>query len=86
VDYHRGLGLWLMVHLDDDAGLILLRAARQVTGPWSDGVTLVSGRDHPALYGGYLHPHALDGEHIHFTMSQWGPYNVFLMRARVTAR
>jgi hypothetical protein len=81
VAYHRGLGCWLMVHLDDRAGRILLRSAAAVTGPWSDGQTLVSGQEYPALYGGYLHPGALDGDEIYFTMSQWGPYNVYLMRA-----
>jgi hypothetical protein len=85
VAFHRGLGRWLMVHLDDQAGRILLRAARRVTGPWSDGQTLVSGQDYPGLYGGYLHPGALDGNDIYFTMSQWGPYNVYLFRAEVAA-
>jgi hypothetical protein len=72
-----------MIHLSDRAGVILLRAAHRPEGPWSEGVPLVSGRDYPALYGGYLHPGALRGEHIYFTMSQWRPYNVFLMRARI---
>jgi len=81
VAFHSGLGLWLMVHLEDKAGRIVLRAAREVTGPWSDGQALVSGQDYPALYGGYLHPGALHGDEIYFTMSQWGPYNVYLMRA-----
>lgn len=85
VAFHRGLRLWLMVHLDDRAGRIVLRAAREVTGPWSDGETLVSGQDYPALYGGYLHPGALDGEDIYFAMSQWGPYNVYLLRAHLVS-
>jgi hypothetical protein len=84
VAYHRGLGCWLMVHLDDPAGRIVLRAADRVTGPWSEARTLVDGREHPALYGGFLHPHALDGDDIWFTMSQWGPYNVYLVRATVS--
>ena len=90
VAFHSGLGLWLMVHLQDKAGRIVLRAAREVTGPWSEPETLVAGAAYPALYGGYLHPGALDGEgddaEIYFTMSQWGPYNVFLMRARLSVR
>ncbi|MGI8815951.1 MAG: DUF4185 domain-containing protein [Pseudonocardia sp.] len=86
VAFHSGLGCWLMVHLDDPGGRIVLRAADAVTGPWSDAKTLVSGADHPALYGGFLHPHALDGDHICFTMSQWGPYNVFLVRAELARR
>ena len=86
VAFHSGLGLWLMVHLEDKAGRIVLRAAREVTGPWSEGQTLVPGQEYPALYGGYLHPGALDGDDIYFTMSQWGPYNVFLMHADLAKR
>jgi hypothetical protein len=84
VAYHRGLGCWLMVHLDDAGGRIVLRAADEPTGPWSEGQTLVAGADHPALYGGYLHPHALDGDEVYFTMSQWGPYNSYLLRAELS--
>jgi hypothetical protein len=32
VAFHRGLGVWLMVPLDDPAGRILLRTARAVVG------------------------------------------------------
>lgn len=84
VAHHRGLGCWLMVHLDDAGGRIVLRAADAPTGPWSDGRTLVSGTEFPALYGGFLHPHALDGDEIYFTMSQWIPYNSFLLRAELS--
>lgn len=84
VAFHTGLGCWLMVHLDDPAGRIVLRAAEAVTGPWSDGQPLVSGAEHPALYGGFLHPHALDGDTIYLTMSRWGPYNVYLVRAQLS--
>ncbi|WP_051581069.1 DUF4185 domain-containing protein [Pseudonocardia acaciae] len=83
VAYHSGLGVWLMVHLDDPGGRLLLRGAHDVTGPWSDGEPLLTGREHPGLYGGYLHPHALDADHIYFTVSRWDPYNVFLARAEV---
>jgi hypothetical protein len=72
-----------MVHLDDAGGRIVLRAADAPTGPWSEGRTLVSDTDHPALYGGFIHPHALDGDEIFFTMSQWIPYNSFLVRAEL---
>lgn len=81
VAFHRGLGCWLMVHLDDPGGRIVLRSAAAPTGPWSDGRTLVAGTDHPGLYGGYLHPGALAGNEIFFTLSRWDPYNVYLMRA-----
>ena len=54
-------------------------------GPWSVGLPLVSGRAYPGLYGAYMHPWTLEdgGETVYFTMSRWGPYSVFLMRARL---
>jgi hypothetical protein len=84
VGYNAHLGRWLAVHLDERRAAIVLRTAQRLTGPWSDGEVLVSGRDYPALYGGYLHPWSLDGKDIYFLMSQWGPYNVFLMKATLT--
>jgi hypothetical protein len=83
VAYHRGLRRWLMVHLEDRAGRIVLRAARAATGPWGPPSVLVSAAEYPALYGGYLHPGALDSDDVYFTMSQWGPYQVYLFHARL---
>lgn len=78
---HEGVDRWLALHLDERRSAILLRWAPEVTGPWSDGVALVTAADFPGLYGGYLHPWALSGPTIYFTLSHWGPYNVSLMRA-----
>lgn len=80
---HRGLGRWLLVHLDDPGGRIVLRSAERPTGPWTDGQTLLSGADHPGLYGGYLHPWRMDGDEVYLTMSRWDPYAVYLVRARL---
>jgi len=44
---------------------------------------VVTGRQYPGLYGGHLHPCNVDGD-LYFAMSQWGPYNVRLMRTRLT--
>jgi hypothetical protein len=59
----------------------VLRRAPHLTGPWSDPLPIVSDADYPGLYGGYLHPWAMDGPDVYFTMSQWVPYRVMLMRA-----
>ncbi|HVV23644.1 MAG TPA: DUF4185 domain-containing protein [Pseudonocardiaceae bacterium] len=80
--FHR---TWLAVHLDESRAAIVLRTADALNGPWSEPVQLVAGSDHPGLYGGYLHPWAMDGPDVYFTMSQWGPYQVTLMRATLTA-
>lgn len=81
VRYHEELGRWLAVHLDEHRAALVLRSAPALTGPWSEGTVLVSARDHPAPYGGFLHPWPTGGPTIYFTLSQWGPYNVTLMRA-----
>ena len=80
VVWHRGLGRWLALHLDEERAAIVVRSAPHITGPWSSGVEVASGRDYPALYGGFIHPWAVDGDRIYWLMSQWDPYNVFLMR------
>jgi hypothetical protein len=72
-----------MVHLDEIRAAIVLRTAPAPTGPWGFGRPLVSGADQPGLYGGYLHPWALDGSEIYFTISRWGPYTVYLVRAEL---
>lgn len=80
VEYSARLGRWLMLHLDEHRAAIVLRTATSLTGPWTGPDVVVSGRDHPALYGSYLHPWTVDGPEVYFTMSRWGPYNVALMR------
>ncbi len=85
VGWHHGLRRWLMLHLDEARAAIVLRDAAAPEGPWSDGVEVIAGRDVPAPYGGYLHPWTLDGPEVGFTLSQWGPYNVFLVRMTLAA-
>lgn len=85
VRHNRLCDRWLALYLDEGRAAIVLRSARELTGPWSEPVTVVSGADHPGLYGGYLHPWGSDGAELYFTMSLWGPYNVTLMRATLDA-
>lgn len=61
---------------------IVLHTATNPEGPWSPAQTVASSADYPALYGGYFHPWNKDGE-IYFAMSQWNPYNVYLMHMRL---
>ncbi|GAA1197832.1 DUF4185 domain-containing protein [Prauserella alba] len=97
VGYHRGCDRWLMLHLDEPRRGIVARTAPAPTGPWTGGDLVVSGDEHPAVYGGFLHPWSLDGTladasgpsggfDVHYLVSQWGPYNVFLTRTRFEVR
>ncbi|KXK14147.1 MAG: hypothetical protein UZ15_CFX003003131 [Chloroflexi bacterium OLB15] len=83
VAWNDFLGRWIMTYLDEPRHGIVIREAPELTGPWSEPMMVVSSNQFPSLYGSYLHPWASDGEVIYFNMSQWGPYNVMLMRARL---
>lgn len=83
VAWNAFLDRWIMTYLDEVRRAIVIREAPDLTGPWSTPLEVVSADEYPSLYGAYLHPWASDGETIYFNMSQWGPYNVLLMRARL---
>jgi len=85
VQYNAYLGRWVMMYLNEYRSAIVLREAYELTGPWSGERVVVRGEDHPALYAPFMHPwSAASGEpDLYFVMSQWGPYNVFLMRTRL---
>ncbi|MEV4810897.1 DUF4185 domain-containing protein [Micromonospora avicenniae] len=82
VRYDSYTGRWLMMYLQGED--IVLRTAPSAQGPWSDGQIVVSSADYPGLYGGFLHPWSSGGT-LYFTMSQWDPYNVYLMKVRIDA-
>lgn len=79
---------WIMTYLDEKRAGIVIREALHPWGPWAPSLPLVSGSEYPGLYGAYMHPWYIenDGEILYFTMSQWDPYSVFLMRARLKKR
>lgn len=80
--YHEEFKSWIYVYLNDAARRIELRDAEKITGPWSEARMLVSADDYPGLYGPFIHPGS-KGEDLYFTMSQWRPYNVYFMRAKL---
>lgn len=71
---------WLMMYLIDNKGLIVLRTAPDLTGPWDDARVAVRSADYPALYAPFMYPKWNDGSDVYFNMSLFGPYNVFLMK------
>ncbi|WP_019853008.1 DUF4185 domain-containing protein [Actinopolyspora mortivallis] len=83
VRYNSFFGRWLATHLDERRAEIVLRTAPSLIGPWTDGQTLVSAEEYPALYGGFQHPHGCDRPRIYFTVSHWWSYNVDLFRAEL---
>jgi hypothetical protein len=83
VTHNARFGLWLALHLDESRAAIVLRTAPELTGPWTDGQVVLGGGEVPGLYGGYFHPWGKDGDAVYWTLSQWGPYNVSLMRTEL---
>ncbi len=77
-------GKWLMMYLNEEKYAIVLRTADCLAGPWSEERTLVTGAEYPQLYAPYLLPRWNDGPELFFTMSLFGPYNVYLMRTGLT--
>ncbi|GAA1603190.1 hypothetical protein GCM10009789_66500 [Kribbella sancticallisti] len=83
MQWNAHLGEWLIMYLDEQRAAVVLRSAASLTGPWSGEQVVVRGTDFPGLYGTYLHPWS-SGSDLYFTMSQWDPYNVFLMHTKLT--
>lgn len=79
---------WIMTYLNEDTAAIELREAREPWGPWSTPFRLAHASRYPALYGAYMHPAYFEeeGRVIYFNMSQWLPYNVFVMRAELSRK
>jgi hypothetical protein len=73
-----------MMTMDQARGAITLRLAPQPTGPWGAPITVVTSREYPTLYGGFLNPDS-QGPDIYFTMTQYDHYNVSLMHATLPA-
>lgn len=83
VVWNSYLDRWLMTYTDGGGGGASIREAAAPWGRWSDAMTLVSAADVPDLYAPFMLPKytANHGRTIYFTLSKWGPYNVFWSRA-----
>lgn len=84
--FNAGLGKWMYTTLNQDAEAIQLHFADRPWGPWGDTIDLVSGREFAQIYGAYLTPSLIsdDGSTFYFVMSQFGPYNAYIMRAELS--
>lgn len=71
------LDRWIMTY--SDAGNAYIREGITPWGPWGQPIEIASQADYPGLYAPYMNPRYVteDGRRIYFTMSLWGPYNVY---------
>lgn len=81
--WNAGLGKWMYTTLNELSAAIELRLADELTGPWSDPIVLTTIEDSPQAYGAFMTPSwiSADGLTFYFVMSQFGPYNTYVMRA-----
>ncbi|RYE09622.1 MAG: DUF4185 domain-containing protein [Hyphomicrobiales bacterium] len=86
--WNAGLGKWMYTTLNELKPAIEIRFADRPEGPWSEAETLVETSNYDAAYNAYLTPSwiSADGLSFHFLMSQFGPYNVYVMKATLTPR
>jgi hypothetical protein len=72
---------WIMMYLNESTACIEVREAGEPCGPWSEPWQVAGANDYPALYGAFMHEQYIEkeGQTVYFLMSQFEPYNVFLM-------
>lgn len=83
VVWNTYLDRWIMTYLNEHTRAIEIREGLNPWGPWGKPFIVCRADQYPALYGAYMHPKyvANGGQTIYFAMSQFGPYNVFWMKA-----
>lgn len=75
---------WIMMYLNEDRYAIVLRTADVLTGPWSEEKIVATGEEFPQLYAPYQLPKWNDRAEMYFTMSMFGPYQVYLMKTMLS--
>ena len=83
--WNAGLGKWMYTTLNELSATIELRLAEALTGPWSEPIALATIAENPQAYGAFMTPSwiADGGMSFYFVMSQFGPYNTYVMRAEL---
>ncbi|HLU22969.1 MAG TPA: DUF4185 domain-containing protein [Bacillaceae bacterium] len=88
VVWNEDLQRWLLTYINGTTTNIDLVEAENPWGPWTEPQTMVSQSAYPGLYGSYMHPQFIqnNGKTLYFTMSRWGPYNTFIMKADIVLK
>ena len=69
---------WLLTTMVDNGNAVAFEGLSP-WGPWSEPHTITTQADTPGLYAPYTDPRYVgdDGKRVYFTLSIWGPYQVF---------
>ncbi|MCC3375383.1 DUF4185 domain-containing protein [Cohnella sp. REN36] len=85
VAYNAHFNRYVMTYLNEHRQAVVMRDSATLTGPWSGEKLLAKGSDYPGLYNAFIHPWSMNGTDMYFVMSQWTPYNTFLMKTTLSA-
>jgi hypothetical protein len=80
VVYNSYFKRYIMTYLNENRQSIVMRDSPTLTGPWTGEKVLAAGAQFPGLYGAFIHPWSNSGTDLYYLMSQWDPYNAFLMK------
>ncbi len=83
VVYNSYYNKYMMTYLNENRYAIVMRSSSSLTGGWSAETEIATGAEYPGLYGAFIHPWTNDGRDLYFLMSEWGPYNVVLMKSKL---
>lgn len=69
---------WLLTTMDNNGSAVLYEGLHP-WGPWGAPHVLLTQKERPGFYAPYTDPRYVspDGSRVWFTLSVWGPYNVF---------
>lgn len=80
VQYNSYYKKYIMMYLNENRYAMVIRTSDSLTEGWSAETVVATGEEYPGLYGGFIHPWTNDSKDLYFVMSEWGPYNVVLMK------
>jgi Domain of unknown function (DUF4185)/Beta xylosidase C-terminal Concanavalin A-like domain len=79
VRFNTHLGRFVMTYLDQRKSAIVMRESPRPWGPWSAPVPIVTDPPYSQIYGAFM-PETTNDQSFYYMMSQFGPYNTFLMQ------
>ena len=84
VVWNEYLGRWLMTYLKEGTGIVM-REGLAPWGPWGEPVPVLGADALPGLYAPFMAPQYVrdGGRTLYFSLSFWGPYNVFWYKAEL---
>ncbi|RZJ83720.1 MAG: DUF4185 domain-containing protein [Chryseobacterium sp.] len=90
--FHKKYKKWIIAYSYDSAydpsakskfHALAYRDANEINGKWSDLKILADVNQFKGLYCPYIYPLRNNEDQLYFTISQWEPYNVYLMKADI---